>query len=69
MGYAYKDFQPRGEHNVTPDEDTTYPLKIDDKPHIVDGYLYRPGTNSYMGKPSSYPCEIICLKSTNWRGL
>ena len=43
--------------DIIPDEDTTYPLQISDKPHIVDGYLYRPGTSSFMGKPSSYPVK------------
>ena len=55
--YDYKDFQPGGEYDVIPDEDTTYPLKIDNKPHIVDGYLYRPGTGSFTGKPLSYPVK------------
>ena len=57
IDYDYKDFQPRGEYDVISGEDTTYPLKLDDKPHIVDGYLYRPGTGSFTGKPSSYPVK------------
>ena len=32
-------------------------MKIDDRPHIIDGYLYRPGISSYTGKPSSYPVK------------
>ena len=55
--YDYRDFQPREGQDITPDEDTTYPLQISDKPHIVDGYLYRPTTSSFMGKPSSYPVK------------
>ena len=55
--YDYKDTQIRREHDIMPDEDTTYPLKIDDKPHIVDGYLYRPGVSSSTGKSSSYPIK------------
>ena len=55
--YDYRDFQPRERQDITPDEDTTYPLQISDKPHIVDGYLYRPATNSFVGKPSSYPVK------------
>ena len=52
--YDYRDFQPSERQYTTPDEDTTYPLQISDKPHIVDGYLCRPATNSFVGKPSSY---------------
>ena len=33
------------------------PLKIDAKPHIVDGYLYRPDISSFTGKPSSHPVK------------
>ena len=50
-------FQPREGQDITPDEDITYPLQISDKPHIVDGYLYRPTTSSFVGKPSSYPVK------------
>ena len=56
-GYDYRDFQPREGQDIIPNEDTTYPLQIGDKPHIVDGYLYRPTTSSFMGKPSSYPVK------------
>ena len=30
---------------------------MSNKPHIVDGYLYRPSTNVYSGKPTSYPVK------------
>ena len=68
-GYDYRDFQPREGQDIILDEDTTYPLQISDKPHIVDGYLYRPSTSSFMGKPSSYPVKSYCIRSTNWRDL
>ena len=68
-GYDYNDFQSREEQDITPDEDTTYPLQISDKPHIVDGYLYRPGTSSFMGQAFIIPSKVLCIRSTSWRDL
>ena len=56
-GYDYRNFQTREGQDIILDEDTTYPLQIGSKPQIVDGYLYRPSTNVYSGKPSSYPVK------------
>ena len=56
-GYVYRNLPPTEGQDTTPDEDTTYPLQTSDRPHIVDGYLYRPTTSSFMGKPSSYPVK------------
>ena len=55
--YDYRNVQSREGQNIIPEEDTTYPLQIGDRPQIVDGYLYRPSTSSFMGKPSSYPVK------------
>ena len=57
INYEYKDFQTGEEQDFTPDENTTYPLQMSDKPHIVDGYLYRPSANVHSDKPSSYPIK------------
>ena len=46
--------QPRERQGITPNEDTTYPLQMSDKPHTVDGYLYIPTTSSIVSKPPSY---------------
>ena len=56
-GYDYRNFQTREGQNITPDENTTYPLQMSDRPHIVDGHLYRPTTSSIVSKPSSYPVK------------
>ena len=57
IDYDYSNSQPRDRQGITPDEDTTYPLQMSDKPHIVDGYLYRPTTSSFVSKSSSYPVK------------
>ena len=44
----YRDFQTGEGQDFTPDENTTYPLQMSDRPHIVDGYLYRPSANVYI---------------------
>ena len=61
IDYYYRYSQPRERQDIIPDEDTTYPLQMSDKPHIVDGYLYRPTTSSILGKPSSYPVKSYSL--------
>ena len=57
MEHRYR--EPFIEHTYgsSSDEDTTYPLKIDTKPKIIDGYLYRPSSGSHKGKPKSYPIQ------------
>ena len=57
INHDYRDFQTREGQDFTPDENTTYPLQMSDKPHIVDGYLYRPSANVHSDKPSSYPVK------------
>ena len=57
-------------HNFHPHyQDTSYPLKIGDRPHIMDGYLYRPAISSYTGKPSSHPVKSYTPGQLSWRNL
>ena len=37
--------------------EATYPLEVDTRPQIIDGYLYRPGSGSLAGKPTSHPIK------------
>ena len=57
INHDYRDFQTRKGQDFTLDENTTCPLQMSEKPHIVDSYLYRPSANVYSGKPSSYPVK------------
>ena len=57
IDHDYSNSQPGDRQGIIPNEDTTYPLQMSDKPHIVDGYLYRPTTSSIVSKPSSYPVK------------
>ena len=69
INHDYRDFQTREGQDFTPDENTTYPLQMSDKPHIVDGYLYRPSTKVYTDKSSSYPVKSYSSGQSNWRDL
>ena len=52
-----KEIPIEGMYNSFTDGDTTYPLKVDTGPQIIDGYLYRPSSSSFTGKPTSHPTE------------